>query len=387
MSLFQKTFKGVFWTFFEAIFGNGINFLVLLYLARVIGPSDFGIIGISTIFISVSMIFVDGGLSTSLLRQKKCSNIEYSTLFYFNLIVSFLFFLILFFSSENISIFFNESILKDVLKALSILLIINSFSTVQRTYLMKKFDFKSLYKSSAIASFVSGVFSIYLVSISYGIWSVVVFQLLRAVIYATLLWYYTKWKPLFKFSIVAFKKMWNYGNKLLLSGLLNTGYENLYILIIGKLYSTKDLALYDRANQIQLLISIQLDQIISKVSFPLIAEIQDQNKRLKIIYSKIISHSMFISIFLMMFISSIADNLVLMILGNAWVQSGEYLKLLCFAGMVYPLHTLNLNLLKVKGSSSLFLKLEIIKKIFALPIFYVAWKYSKIGRASCRERV
>ena len=375
MSLSEKTFKGVYWSFFEALIGNGVNFLVLLYLARIIGPTDFGIISICTIFISISLIFVDGGMSISLLRQKNCTYTEYSTLFYFNLLISIIFFNILFFSSNYISSFFEEIMLSPILKSLSLLLIINAFSTVQRTYLIKKFDFKSLYKSSAIASILSGIISVYLVLIGYGIWSVVAFQLLRAIIFSLLVWYYAKLIPIYSFSFKSLKNMWNYGYKLLLSGLINTGYENLYLVIIGKIYSTKELGLYDRANQIQLLIAQQLDNVISKVSFPVIAEVQNEKERMKSIYSRLISHTMFISVFLMMFVSSISESLILIILGSEWIISATYLKLLCFVGLMYPIHSLNLNLLKVKGSSSLFLFLEIIKKIVSLPVLLVAWKY------------
>lgn len=375
MSLQKKTINGIFWSIFEAIAGNGLTFIVMLVLARILGPSDFGLVALTTVFISISQTFIDSGMTSALIRKNKCSQRDYSTVFYYNLIVSFIFFILIFSTSNYISIYFNQDQLKYIFKILPLIIIINAFGIVHKTILTIQLDFKSHYKSNFFATTISGCIAIYLALNNFGVWSLVIFEISKSLFSVSFFWYLSKWIPSFIFSKNSFNELFNYGYKLLLSGLLNTGFNNLFIIIIAKAYSSLQLGLYKKADEFQALPSKQLNTLISKVSFPVLSKIKEKNSKLYSGYKKLISHVMLISIFTMMFLSSISEPLVLIILGEEWILSAQYLELLCFVGLMYPLHSLNLNLLKVKGSSNIFLKLEIFKKILLLPVFYVAWSY------------
>lgn len=368
MSLKQKTISGLLWSFIDSIAGQGITFIAGIILARLLSPKEFGLIGMLTIFIAISQSFIDSGFRQALIRKQNCTEADYSTVFYFNIIVSILFYILLFYCASSISIFFNEPILKDLIKVLGLGLIINAFTIIQSTILMKRIDFKLQAKISVIAAIISGIISIYMAFTGWGVWSLVALTLIKNTLNSILLWLWSKWKPIWYFSSKSFIELFSFGSKLLVSGLIDTIFRNVYYLVIGKYFTAVELGFYTQADQFQSLPSTNLQGIIARVSYPVLSTIQDDKLLLKEAYRKIIKSTMLVTFVLMIGMAAIARPLIITLIGNKWEPSVIYLQMLCFVGMFYPLHSLNLNMLQVQGRSDLFLRLEIIKKILAIPI-------------------
>lgn len=371
IDLKQKTVNGLTWNFIDSFANYGVQFVVGIILARILSPNEFGLIGILTVVIAISQVFIESGFSQALIQKKECSETDYSTVFIFNLIVSILFFLILFFSAEYISVFFKEPLLKNLLRVLATGLIINAFSVVQRTILTKNINFKLQTKISAIASVVSGIVSITMAKMGFGVWSLVALTMVRFTLNTIFLWLWATWKPLTTFSKKSFNELFSFGSKLLISSLIDTLYRNVYYIIIGKYFSATELGFYTRADQFKAMPSQNLQGIISRVSFPALALLQNDIPRLKNAYKRLLKGTMFITFILMLGMAATAESLVVTLIGEKWLPAVQYLQLLCFIGMLYPLHALNLNMLSVQGRSDLFLKLEIIKKILAVPTILI----------------
>ena len=371
MTLRQKTLSGLKWSFADSFVNQGIQFLVGIILARLLSPSEFGLIGMITVFIAISQTFIDSGFTQALIRKNDCTQKDYSTVFYFNLLVGLVFYIILFFSAGTISNFYNEPQLLLLVRVLGINLLINAAGLIQRTILTKKINFKLQTKISIIASILSGIVAITMAYMGFGVWSLVCKTITQNILITLLLWLWNKWKPLLIFSFISFKEMFSFGSKLLLSGLIDTIYNNVYYLIIGKIFSAKELGYYTRADQFNKLPSSNLSSIIQRVSYPVLSKIQDDIVDLKKAYQKLIKSTMFVTFISMVGMAAMAKPLILTLIGTKWLPAVPYLQLLCFAGMLYPLHALNLNMLSVKGRSDLFLKLEIIKKLLAVPIITI----------------
>lgn len=372
MTLKQKTISGLTWSFIDSIANQGITFIIGIILARLLTPKEFGLIGMLTIFIAISQSFINSGFQQALIRKQNCTQADYSTVFYFNITVGVFFYILLFACANSISIFFHEPILKELIRVLSLALIINSFSAIQSTILTKRIDFRLQAKISVISSFISGIIGIYLAYTGYGVWSLVAKVLLGYLISSVLLWYWNKWKPSLIFSISAFEELFSFGSKLLVSGLIDTIYRNVYYILIGKYFTAAELGYYTRAEQFQSLPSSNLQGIIGRVSYPILATLQDDKPRLKEAYKKIIRSTMLVTFVLMLGMAAVAKPMILTLIGAKWEPCVMYLQMLCFVGMFYPLHALNLNMLQVQGRSDLFLRLEIIKKLLAVPIVVIA---------------
>ncbi len=366
MSLKDKTIKGASWSFVDNIAGSGITFLVGIVLARLLTPEEFGLIGIITIFIAVFNSIVDSGFSNALIRKNDAKQIDYNTAFIFNLILSIFVFIVLFFLAPLIGNFFKEPQLVPLTRVMSIIVLINAFALVQRTLLVKKVDFKTQTKVSVIASSSSGVIGLSMAFTGFGVWSLVAQQLSRQFLNTFFLWVYNKWRPQLEFSIKSFKELFNFGWKLLVSGLIATIWTQLYQIVIGKFYTTAALGQFTRAKQFTDIFSSNLTGVVQRVSYPVLSSIQDEKDRLKQGYKKIIKTTMFFTFTLMLGLAAVAKPMVLVLIGEKWLPSVEFLQILCFSAMLYPLHAINLNMLQVKGRSDLFLILEIVKKIIAI---------------------
>ena len=374
-SLKSKTIFGIGWSFADNIASSGITFIVGLVLARILSPKEFGILGMITVFIAISNSIVDSGFSNALIRKKNVKQIDYNTVFYFNLLLGVVLYLILFFCASAISKFYKEPILLSVTRVMGLLLIINSFAIIQRTILVKNINFKTQTKISLVSSILSGIIGIGLALFQFGVWSLVGQQISRQIINTILLWVFNVWRPSWEFSKQSFKDLFGFGSKLLLSGLIDTIYRNIYYLIIGRYYSAELLGQYSNAEQFNSIFSSNLTSIVQRVSYPALSSIQDEANRLKLAFQRLIRSTMLIAFAFMMGLAAVAKPLILILIGVKWLPAVGYLQIICFAGMLYPLHAINLNILQVKGRSDLFLKLEIIKKIIAvvpiaLGIFY-----------------
>ena len=371
MNLKHKTVSGLIWSFIDQFANLGITFIAGIILARLLSPREFGLIGMITVFIAVSESFINSGFSSALIRKKDCTDTDFSTVFFFNLAAGILFFLLLFFSAPAISGFFNEPELTAILQVLGIVLIIDSLTLIQRTILTKRIDFKLQARISVIASIGSGVVAITMAFYGFGVWALVAQRFVKQGLNSLFLWLWNRWKPLLVFSKESFKELFGFGSKLLLSGLIDTIYRNVYYLIIGKFFSAQELGFYTKADDFQRLPSQNINAIISRVSYPILSIIQSDIPRLKNNYRKLIRTIMFITFILMMGMAAVAEPLIHTLIGAKWEPAIIYLQMLCFVGMMYPLHALNLNMLLVLGRSDLLLKLEVIKKIIAIPTIVI----------------
>jgi O-antigen/teichoic acid export membrane protein len=368
MSLKQKTVTGLLWSFIDNFASLGIQFIIGIILARLLSPKEFGLIGMLTIFIAVSQSFTESGFKQALIRKRDPSQADYSTVFYFNLIIGVVCYLILFFCAGIISRFFNEPQLKLLVQVLGLSLIINAFTIVQQTILIKRIDFKLQAKISIISSVVSGLVGLVMAVAGYGVWSLVIKTISMYAITSILLWLWNRWKPVLIFSIQSFKELFSFGSNLLVSGLIDTIYRNVYYLVIGKYFSSQELGYYTRADQFNALPSSNLTAVIQRVSYPVLSSIKEDITKLKESYKKLIRSTMLICFVLMLGMAAVAKPMILTLIGEKWQPCVIYLQMLCFVGMFTPLHALNLNMLQVEGRSDLFLRLEIIKKILAIPI-------------------
>lgn len=364
-SLKHKAVRGVGWSFVDNIANSGITFLVGLVLARILTPAEYGVMAMVTIFIAISNSIVDSGFSNALIRKIKIEQIDYNTVFYFNLVVSLFLYLVLFFCAPAISVFFKEPILVNIMRVIGWILVINALAIIPRTILVRNVDFKTQTKVSLISSIFSGVIGIGMALTSFGVWSLVGQQLSRQFLNTVFLWFFCHWRPLWEFSIQSFKELFGFGSKLLLSGLLNTIYNDIYSLVIGRCYSAADLGQYTRASQFNTIFSSNLTTVVQRVSYPVLSSIQNEERRLREAYRRVIKVTMLVTFACMLGLAAVAKPLLVLLIGEKWLPAVYFLQIICFSGMLYPLHAINLNILQVKGRSDLFLKLEIIKKIIA----------------------
>lgn len=375
-NLKQRTISGFLWSFVDSIANQSILFIIGIILARLLFPDDFGLIGLTIIFTSLADSLVNSGFSQALIRKNNCTENDYSTVFYFNLFVSLVLFFALFFGAVFISEFFEEPKLELIIRVLASVIFIDALSIVQRAMLVKKINFKLQAKISVLSSLVSGIISIVMAYQGMGVWSLVFKLIIQKSITTVLLWFYNKWLPLLIFNLQSFKSLYKYGYKLLLGGLLDTVYQNIYYLIIGKYFSPLQLGFYTRADQFSKLPTSNLNVIVTKVAFPVLSEIQDDRVQLKNNFQKLLKLVMFVSFFLMFMMAAISKPMVLLLIGQKWNGAIIYLQLLCFVGVQLPINSLNLLLLQVKGRSDLYLRIEFIKKVLAFPILFLGIFYN-----------
>jgi len=371
-TLKEKTISGLTWSFTDNLFNVVIQAIIGIILARLLSPEEFGLIGMTAIFIAISQLFIDSGFSSSLIRKKNCSQNDYSTIFYFNLAAGIIFYLILFILAKPISAFFNEPRLVCIIRVIGVGLVITSFNIIQQVILVKRVDFKLQTKISVISSAISGLIGICMAYSGFGVWSLVWKSISAYFLSAVLFWTWINWCPVKIFNLIAFKEHFKFGYKLLLSNLINVLYTNIFYLTIGKFFSAAKLGYYTKAEQFSSLSSSNLTLVVNRVSYPVLSELVDDPVKLKKGYKKIIKSTMFISFVLMIGLAAVAKPLIITLIGEKWSVSISYLQLLCFSAMFYPLHALNLNILNVKGRTDLSLKIEIIKKLLVIPIILVA---------------
>ena len=365
-SLKNKTVKGASWSFIDSIAGQGITFLVGLVLARLLTPEEYGLIGIITIFVAVFNSIVDSGFSNALIRKKEAKDIDYNTVFILNLTVSVILFGVLFLCAPAISRFFYQPQLIPLLRVMGSIVIINAFAIIQRTIFVKNVDFKTQTKVSLISSITSGVVGIGMAVSGCGVWSLVGQQISRQFLNTALLWFYSQWYPKLQFSFQSFRELFSFGWKLLVSGLIDTVWREIYQVIIGKCYTPATLGQYTRAQQFASICSSNLTTVVQRVSYPVLSSVQDDKVRLKNGYKRIINVTMLLTFTLMLSLAAVAKPMILALIGEQWLPCVPFLQIICLQMMLYPLHSLNLNMLQVQGRSDLFLRLEIIKKIIAI---------------------
>lgn len=365
-SLKKKTVRGTFWSAVDSISSQGVTFLVGLVLARLLTPHEYGLIGYIMILVAVFNSIVDSGFSNALIRKKDAGETDYSTAFIFNLAVSLVMVAAMVLVAGPFSRFFKEPQLVPLVRVMSVIVVINALALIQRTRLVKSVDFKTQTKASLISSLTSGAVGLAMAFGGLGVWSLVGQQISRQLVNTVCLWILNRWTPSWRFSWSSFRELFGFGWKLLVSGLIDTVWKEIYQLVIGKFYSTSTLGQYTRGKQFSDIFSSNMTSIVQRVSYPVLSSIQDERERMREGYRKIIRTTMLASFVLLFGLSAVAESLLTVLIGPRWLEAAHYLQIICFAASLYPLHAINLNMLQVQGRSDLFLKLEIVKKIIAV---------------------
>lgn len=384
-SLKEKTVKGVIWSSIDRFSTQGISFVFSMLIARMLLPSDYGVIAMLGIFMAVSQCFIDSGFGAALIRKKDRTETDFCTVFYFNIVVSCLFYGLLWLASPYIARFYDMPLLESVTKVWGLNLIVNAFGGIQNAQLSIAIDFKSRAKISVITTLFTGAIGLWLAYRGYGVWALVYQGLASAILRCILLWCIVRWVPKLIFSWKSFRELFSFGSKLLASSLLDTVYNNIYTLVIGKFFSASSLGVYSRANHLAQFPSSTLTAVLQNVTFPVLSTIQDEEERLANAYRRFLRLSAFVVFPLMLGLSAVANPFIRLTLTDKWAGSVYLLQIICFASMWYPIHAINLNLLQVKGRSDYFLKLEIIKKVMGvcilcvtIPLGLVAMCYGRI---------
>lgn len=378
MSEGVKAARGVAWSAVERLSTIGIQFVLNIIIARILSPSDYGVIGMLAIFLSISQCLIDSGFSNALIQRKDRTENDYGTVFLFNLGISVALYLILFFSAPLIARFYNLDILVEVLRVVGLILIISALSNVQKTILTINVDFKTQSYVSISGAIISGLTGIILAYKGFGVWSLVAQTLVNGIVCTVLFWLLTKNKFRICFDSDSFKKLGSFGVKLMFSNLLNTVYDNLYALFIGKKYSAQDLGYYSRADQFAVFPSKTFTEIINRVSYPIMCQYQNNKLELANVYTRFISLSCYIIFPLMIGLSVLSKPLIVLLLTEKWLPAALMMSILALDGLWSPITKINLSLLQAVGRSDLFLRLEIIKKILAVCILLVTIRYGLI---------
>lgn len=367
-SLKKKTVKGTVWSSIERFSVQGVQFIVMIFMARILTPADYGLVGMLTIFIAVSQSLVDSGFSNALIRKQDLSSVDTSTVFYFNIVVAASLYAILFFCAPFIARFYNQPLLTPLTRYIALSIPLNSFCVVQRSLLSIKVDFKTQTKASLAAACTSGAVGLGMAYSGWGVWALVWSTLSGGVVNLGVLWLLTKWQPALAYSWKSFKEMFGFGSKIAFTGIIYTIYNNIYLLVIGKLFNASELGYYTRANQFAQYPSTNVTGIIQRVSYPVLCSIQDDDIRLGSVYRRYLRLVCFIVFPLMTILAVLSQPFILCILNETWIAAAALLSILCFAFMWSPVHAINLSLLLVKGRSDLYMKLEFIKEGIGLSI-------------------
>ena len=378
-NLKDKTVNGVSWSFIGSFSNQFISFVFGIILARLLSPADYGLIALTYVFIAIANTFMDSGFSVALIRKKGITERDYCTALYFNIFVALLCYSLIFFIAPYAASFYKNPLFSPVLRVVGLSIVINSFGTVQMVKYMREIDFKRLSLMSISSNLVGCLVGLILAYLHYGVWALVFQTLSSNFLLVCFYWLTSQWRPYDSFSKKSFRYLFGFGSKLLASGLLNVIFNNIYPIIIGKLYSASNLGFYTKAYTFAQLPSYTLTEVMQKVTFPVLSKIQDDEDYLRNNYRKLIKLSTFIVFPLMMGLAAVASPLIHVLLTEKWAQSIVYLQIICFAVMWYPVNSINLNLLQVKGRSDLFLRLEIIKKIMAVVVIFCVVPFGVIG--------
>ena len=381
-SLKTKTKKGLAWSMIERFATQGVQFLFGIILARLLSPDDYGVIAMPLVFLAIAQCIIDSGFSTALIRKPELTEDDLSTAFYFNIGIGILCYAVLFFTSPLIADFYHTPILSSLLKVTALAVLFNPLCAVQQAILTRKIDFKTQAIVSFSGAVVSGIVGLYMAYNGFGVWSLVFQQVGGYVMRTILLWILGKWKPKRKWSWESFHYLWGFGSKMLGSGLLDTIYNNIYPIVIGKYFSAQDLGNYTRAQQFSSLPSSNVTGVLQRVTFPVLSSIQNEDERLAKNYRKILKLSAFLIFPMMLILSAVANPLVRILLTDKWSGCVVLLQIICFQMMWYPIHAINLNLLTVKGRSDLFFRLEIFKKIMGVCIMFITIPHGIIWMVS-----
>lgn len=373
-SLKTKVISGVIWRFAERFGARTVEFVVSLILARLLSPQDYGTVALITVFTNILQVFVDSGLGNALIQKKDADDLDFSTVFYTNVVFCVLLYILSFICAPLISKFYGIPELKNYFRVLSITILISGIKNVQQAYVSRNMLFKRFFFSTLIGTIVAAICGVLMAFSGYGVWALIAQQIINLTIDTMILWITVKWRPKKLYSFARLKGLYTYGWKLLASALLDTVYNNLRQLIIGKLYSAEDLAFYNRGRQFPSFLVTNIDNSIDTVLLPAFSQSQDNTYRLKEMTRRSIEICSYIMAPLMVGLAVCSESLVKVLLTEKWLPAVPYLQIFCFVFILYPIHTTNLNAISALGRSDIFLKLEIIKKIIGMGILFITMR-------------
>jgi O-antigen/teichoic acid export membrane protein len=374
-NLKSKTISGLFWRFAERCGAQGVSFVVSVVLARLLSPSDYGLIAMITVFITISQVFIDSGMGSALIQKKDADDLDFSSVFYFNIFACIIIYLILFTVSPHIADFYRAPQLTPILRVLSLTIIISSVKNVQQAYVSKYMLFKKFFFSTLGGTLFAAGVGIVMAYMGFGVWALVAQQLVNITIDTIIIWLAVKWRPIKAFSLKRLKGLFSYGWKLLISALIDTTYNNIRQLIIGKIYSSADLAYYNRGRTVPNLVVTNINTSIDSVLLPALSKEQESAERVKAMTRRAIKTSSYIMWPMMVGLVVVAEPLTRLLLTEKWISSVPYLRIFCIVFAFQPIQTANLNAIKAMGRSDMFLKLEIIKKTIGLGILFLVMKH------------
>lgn len=383
----DKVLKGLFWKILENGGAQGIQFVIAILLARLLTPAEYGLVGIIMIFITIANVVVQNGFSTALIQKKRSDETDFSSVFYFSLVIAAVMYAALYLAAPAISAFYQDDILRPIVRVLSVVLFPGAVIAVQTAYVSRKMEFKGLFKATMAAVLVSGVISIWMAYRGFGVWAMVGQQISYYFALTVSLFFTVTWRPRLVFAIGRVKSMFAFGWKLLFAALIDTLFNNLYGLLIGKIYNEELLGAYNRGDQFPKLIVNNLGAAIQAVLLPAFAARQGDIAQVRSMVRRAIRTSSFLVLPMLYGLFAVADTMVLALLGEKWMICVPYLRILCIAYSFWPIHITNLQAINAVGRSDVFLGLEVIKKIVGILGLAVGIRYSPIVLVSIKAGI
>lgn len=373
--------SNMLWRLFERIGVQGITFVVSVILARLLSPSDYGLLAIVSVFMAMSGVLVDSGFAVALVQKEDADSVDYSTVFFFNIFSCFLVYILLFFTSPIIANYYGNSLLTQIIRVVGIGVLLAPIKNLQQAYVAKNMLFRKFFFSTIGGTLVSAIVGVYLAYTGRGVWALVFQQLANSTVDMIVLWFTVKWRPTLEFSFERLTIMFGYGSKLLLSSIIHTIYDNLRQLLIGKVYTSEDLAFYSKGKHIPDLIMTNLNVSIESVLFPVLVRKKNNNDDIKKAVQMFIRGMSCLVWPIMLGIAAVGDELIEILFTKKWLFSVPYLRIFCICYAFQPIHTANLCAIKAIGRSDVFLKMEVIKKIVGVVIVFVAIKFGVLAVA------
>lgn len=377
-NLKQQTKKGIYWKFAEQFSNYGIQFIIGIVMARLLSPEDYGITALPAVFMAVAGLFAGAGFGTAMIRKKELTEKDLSTAFYYSLIAGVGLYVVLFLASPLIADFYNVPVLRPLIRVTALGFIYGPLVTPQNIILTRRLDFKTPTKIGIVSRILSGILGVIMAFYGYGVWALTISGLFSGILVLALNWYVVRWYPKTGWSKDSFKYLWGFGNKYMTSQILDTLYNNITPIFIGKYYSTAELGVYNRAEGYAALPSKNIHGVISSVTFPVLSKMQDDGDALARNYRRMLKVTAFVVFPVMMLLAGLARPLILIMITAKWEACIILLQIICFSMMWWPIHAINLNILLVKGRSDLFLRLEIIKKVYGVIILVTTLPFGLI---------
>jgi len=378
MSLLKKSVSGLIWSTINTLGFYVINLIVQIILARILSPEDFGVMATIQVFLVIGMFLMDGGMTSSLIRMKKPTEEDFSTVFFTNITFSLIFYSICFFIAPYVAVFYNKEIIEDLIKVVSLSFVIRSFGAVQAAVLTKKMQFKKQFYIQIPSIIIGGAVGIILGLYGVGVWSLVFFNVAQSITYSIVYWLLSGWKPKLIFKKDLFLYHFNFGYKISLTNIFNGLFDNIYNMVIGKVYSLQMLSYYNRAETFQFLPGRVMSGTLEKVTYPMFAEIQDDDLKLNKSYRTILLQAFYAHTPILIFISIFAEPIFRFVLTEKWLPMVPYFRVLLIAGIFNPLQRFNLNILRVKNKPSQILYLNVFKKVLVALAILCTFKFDLI---------